>query len=105
MAAKHHRTLVITIKSPGGLSEKEARALADQVRGIVAPEAAYQVSTLDVIGSQRVYVGPYGKKAEILEQLEQLPESLTEAEIADRLSLSTRQVRRYRSLLRQLADV
>lgn len=103
MASHHeHRTLVITIKAPRGLTQTEADQLAERVRQVVGGDR-YQTCTHHVLGSQRIKVGPYGKKGDVLDSIANLPPEMTADEIAQRLGLSQRQVYRYRALLKRLA--
>jgi hypothetical protein len=102
--AKAQRSLVIVFKTPKGLSEDEAHALAERVKAVVQGAEAdkYKLTVHEVIGAQRLSIGPYAKKTERIEDIENLPKGMTAEQAAKQLGFSTRQIYRYRALLKSL---
>lgn len=100
MPADNSRTMVIVIKGP--LPHDECEALALRVRDVLhEPELAVSVQLVE--GADRIYVGSRPDKRARLEAIQALPETMTSTQVAARLGLSERQVRRYRSLLSALS--
>lgn len=100
--SRSKRAIVITIRSGKAIDDQEARGIADRVSKVMA-DGAYTVAIEEFDAGARPYIGTRPRKDERIAAIERMPPGLSAEEIAKRIGMSSRQVKRYRVFLRALA--